>query len=198
MVLLLGDPLAVLLYTAADLALVLLGLVLVDLLADFLHNIVALLDGMRHPGALRLLEPVALGGILGPDLAAIAVLLPELLADLLLLIGALLFVLGLVVTLLPEIYKVMLVINTKKKDRGHVPTLANLLVQRHAHLMHSYLCSLWHSSSYSSTYLIFLTVLQWLTQSEQSSPYWGLATAAAMAKQRIRLRVFILKRMFGW
>ena len=198
MVLLLGDPLAVLLYTAADLALVLLGLVLVDLLADFLHNIVALLDGMRHPGALRLLEPVALGRILGPDLAAIAVLLPELLADLLLLIGALLFVLGLVVTLLPEIYKVMLVINTKKKDRGHVPTLANLLVQRHAHLMHSYLCSLWHSSSYSSTYLIFLTVLQWLTQSEQSSPYWGLATAAAMAKQRIRLRVFILKRMFGW
>ena len=114
MVLLLGDPLAVLLYTAADLALVLLGLVLVDLLADFLHNIIALLDGMRHPGALRLLEPVALGGILGPDLAAIAVLLPELLADLLLLIGALLFVLGLVATLLPEIYKVMLVINAKK------------------------------------------------------------------------------------
>ena len=109
------NPLAVLLNAAADLALMLLGLVLVDLLADFLHNIVALLDGMWHPGALRLLEPVALGGILGPDLAAIAVLLPELLADLLLLIGALLFVLGLVVTLLPEIYKVMLVINTKKR-----------------------------------------------------------------------------------
>ena len=192
MVLLLSDPLAVLLYAAADLALVLLGLVLVDLLADILLDIVALLDGMRHPGALRLLEPVALGGILGPDLAAIAVLLPELLADLLLLIGALLFVLGLVVTLLPEMYKVMLVIN-EKKDRGHVPTIANLLMQRHAHFVNIYLCSIWHSSSYSSTYLIFLTVLQWLTQSEQSSPYWGLATAAAMAKQRIRLRVFILR-----
>ena len=115
MVLLLSDPLAVLLYAAANLALVLLGLVLVDLLADFLHDIIALLDGMRHPGALRLLEPVALGGILGPDLASVAVLLPELLTDLLLLIGALLLVLGLVVTLLPEIYKVMLVINTKKK-----------------------------------------------------------------------------------
>ena len=102
MVLLLFDPLAVLLYTAADLALVLLGLVLVDLLADFLHNIVALLDGMRHPGALRLLEPVALGGILGPDLAAVAVLLPELLADLLLLVGALLLVGRLVCALLPE------------------------------------------------------------------------------------------------
>ena len=114
MVLLLGDPLAVLLYAAADLALMLLGLVLVDLLADFLHNIVALLDGMRHPGALRLLEPVALGGILGPDLAAVAVLLPELLADLLLLVSAFLLVLSLVVALLPEIYKVMLVINAKK------------------------------------------------------------------------------------
>ena len=147
MVLLLGDPLAVLLYTAADLALMLLGLVLVDLLADILLDIVALLDRMRHPGALRLLEPVALGGILGPDLAAIAVLLPELLADLLLLIGALLFVLGLEVTILPEIYQVMLVINTKK-DRGYVPTLANLLVQRHANFVHNYLCSLWHSSSY--------------------------------------------------
>merc|ERR1712044_82172 len=101
MVLLLGDPLAVLLYTAADLARVLLGLALVDLLADFLHNIVALLDGMRHPRALRLLEPVALGGILGPDLAAIAVLLPELLADLLLLVGAFLLVLPMIVALLP-------------------------------------------------------------------------------------------------
>ena len=111
----LSDPLAVLLNAAADLALVLLGLVLVDLLADIFLDIIALLDGMRHPGALRLLEPVALGGILGPDLAAIAVLLPELLADLLLLISALLFVLGLVGTLLPEIYKVMLVINAKKR-----------------------------------------------------------------------------------
>merc|ERR1719322_1969612 len=101
MVLLLGDPLAVLLYTTADLALVLLGLVLVDLLADFLHDIVALLDRMRHPGALRLLEPVALGGILSPDLAAIAVLLPELLADLLLLVSAFLLVLSLIVALLP-------------------------------------------------------------------------------------------------
>merc|ERR1719150_291620 len=101
MVLLLSNPLAVPLNAATDLALVLLGLVLVDLLADILLDIVALLDGMRHPGALGLLEPVALGGILGPDLAAIAVLLPELLADLLLLIGALLFVLGLIGALLP-------------------------------------------------------------------------------------------------
>ena len=192
MVLLLGDPLAVLLYTAADLALVLLGLVLVDLLADFLHNIVALLDGMRHPGALRLLEPVALGGILSPDLAAIAVLLPELLADLLLLVGAFLLVLSLIVALLPEIWNVLLMV-IAKKDRGHIHTLAYLLMQRHTNFVHTYLCSLWHWSSYSSTYLIFLTVLQWLTQSEQSSPYWGLATAAAMAKQRIRLRVFILR-----
>ena len=73
----------------------------------------------------------------------------------------------------------------QKKDRGHVPTFTNLLVQRHVYFVHIYLCSIWHSSSYSSTYLIFLTVLQ-------SFPYWGLATAAAMAKQRIRLRVFIL------
>ena len=114
MVLLLGDPLAVLLYTAADLALVLLGLVLLDLLADFLHNIIALLDGMRHPGALRLLEPVALGGILGPDPAAITVLLPELLADLLLLVGAFLLVLSLIITLLPEIWKVLLMVIEKK------------------------------------------------------------------------------------
>ena len=108
MVLLLGDPLAVLLYTAADLALVLLGLVLVDLLADFLHNIIALLHGMRHPGALRLLEPVALGGILGPDLASVAILLPELLANLLLLVSAFLLVLSLIGALLPEIYKIRL------------------------------------------------------------------------------------------
>merc|ERR1712012_611726 len=84
-----------------------------------------------------------------------------------------------------------------KKGRGHVPTIANLMIQRNAHFVHIYLCSIWHSSSYSSTYLIFLTVLQWLTQSEQSSPYWGLATAAAIAKQRIRLRVFILRWLFG-
>ena len=197
MVLLLSDPLAVLLYTAADLALVLLGLVLVDLLADFLHNIVALLDGMWHPGALRLLEPVALGGILGPDLAAIAVLLPELLADLLLLVGAFLLVLSLVVALLPEIWKVLLMVIAKKIEDTFILLHIYLLMQRHTNFVHTYLCSLWHWSSYSSTYLIFLTVLQWLTQSEQSS-YWGLATAAAMAKQRIRLRVFILKRLFGW
>ena len=103
MVLLLGDPLAVLLYTAADLALVLLGLVLVDLLADILPDIIALFDGMRDLGALRLLQPVALGGILGPDLASVAILLPELLADLLLLVSAFLLVLGLIAALLPEI-----------------------------------------------------------------------------------------------
>ena len=196
MLLLLGDPLAVLLYTAADLALVLLGLVLVDLLADFLHNIVALLDGMWHPGALRLLEPVALGRILGPDLAAIAVLLPELLADLLLLVGAFLLVLSLIITLLPEIWKVLLMVIAKKIEDTFILLHIYLLMQRHTNFVHTYLCSLWHWSSYSSTYLIFLTVLQWLTQSEQSS-YWGLATAAAMAKQRIRLRVFILRWLFG-
>ena len=114
MVLLLGDPLAVLLYAAADLALMLLGLVLVDLLADILLDIVALLDGMWHPGALRLLEPVALRGILSPDLAAIAILLPELLADLLLLVSAFLLVLSLIVALLPEIWKVLLMVIAKK------------------------------------------------------------------------------------
>ena len=50
--------------------------------------------------ALRLLEPVALGGVLGPDLAAVAVLLPELLARLRLLRHALLLVHSLVVALL--------------------------------------------------------------------------------------------------
>ena len=57
---------------------------------------------MGHLGALGLLEPVAPGGVLGPDLAAVAVLLPELLADLLLLVGALLLVGRLVRALLPE------------------------------------------------------------------------------------------------
>ena len=60
------------------------------------------LDGMGHLRAIGLLEPVALGGVLGPDLAAVAVLLPELLADLLLLVGALLLVGRLVCALLPE------------------------------------------------------------------------------------------------
>ena len=91
------------LYTAADLALVLLGLVLVDLLADILPDIFTLLDWMRHPGALGLLQPVALGGILGPDLASVAILLPELLADLLLLVSAFLLVLSLIAAFLPEI-----------------------------------------------------------------------------------------------
>ena len=103
MVLLLGDPLAVLLNAAADLALMLLGLVLMDLLADVLPDIFALLDGMRHPGALGLLQPVALGGILGPDLASVAILLPELLANLLLLVSAFLLVLSLIAAFLPEI-----------------------------------------------------------------------------------------------
>ena len=107
-ILLLGDPLAVLLYAAADLALMLLGLVLVDLLADILLDIIALLDGMRHPGALRLLEPVALGGILGPDLASVAILLPELLTDLLFLISAFLLVFSLIGAFCPERYKVRL------------------------------------------------------------------------------------------
>ena len=57
---------------------------------------------MGHLRAIGLLEPVALGGVLGPDLAAVAVLLPELLADLLLLVGALLLVGRLVRALLPE------------------------------------------------------------------------------------------------
>ena len=43
------------------------------------------LNRMRVLRALRFLEPVALAGVLSPDLAAVAVLLPELLAGLLLL-----------------------------------------------------------------------------------------------------------------
>ena len=43
----------------------------------------------------------------------------------------------------------------------------------------TYCDSLWHLFSYSSMYLIFLTVLQWLTQSEQSSVSTGEARAAA-------------------
>ena len=101
MVLLLCDPLAVLLHAAADLALVLLGLVLVDFLTYSLPDIVALLDRVRNLGALRLLQPVALGGILSPDLASVAILLPELLTNLLLLVSAFLLVLSLIGALLP-------------------------------------------------------------------------------------------------
>ena len=108
MVLLLGNLLAALLNATADLALLLLGLVLVDLLTYSLPDIVALLDRVRNLGALRLLQPVALGGILGPDLASVAILLPELLANLLLLVSAFLLVLSLIGALLPEIYKIRL------------------------------------------------------------------------------------------
>ena len=81
----------------------LLGLVLVDFLTDSLPDIVALLDRVRNLGALRLLQPVALGGILSPDLASVAILLPELLANLLLLVSAFLLVLGLIVAFCPGI-----------------------------------------------------------------------------------------------
>lgn len=47
---------------------------------------------------------------------------------------------------------------------------------------------MWHFVSYSSTYLIFLMVLQWLTQSEQSSVSTGDARVAAAEKQRMRAR----------
>merc|ERR1712108_101576 len=75
------ERLAAPLHASADLALLLHGDVLVDRLAHLLPHILAVLDGMGDLHALRLLEPVALGGVLGPDLAAVAVLLPELLAD---------------------------------------------------------------------------------------------------------------------
>ena len=55
---------------------------------------------------------------------------------------------------------------------------------------------MWHLVSYSSMYLIFLTVLQWLTQSEQSSVSTGEARAAAAERQRIRARDFILVGTF--
>ena len=97
---------AALLDAAADLALVLLGLVLVDLLAHGLHVVVADLVRVGLLHAFGLLEPVAPGGVLGPDLAAVAVLLPVLLADLLLLVVAFLHVLGVIVALLPEKYKI--------------------------------------------------------------------------------------------
>ena len=57
---------------------------------------------MRVLRALRFLEPVALAGVLSPDLAAVAVLHPELLANLRLLISAHLFVGRLVRALFPE------------------------------------------------------------------------------------------------
>merc|ERR1712117_76889 len=88
----------------------LLGLVLVDLLADILPDIIALLDGVWHPGALGLLQPVALGGILGPDLASVAILLPEFLADLLLLVSAFLLVLGLIAALLPSLIMALILV----------------------------------------------------------------------------------------
>merc|ERR1719322_798529 len=84
--------LAALLHASAHLALILHGDILVDWLAHLLPDILAVLDGMGHLRALGLLEPVAPGGVLGPDLAAVAILLPELLADLLLLVRALLLV----------------------------------------------------------------------------------------------------------
>ena len=160
--------LTALLNATTDQTLMLLWLILVDLCAHGLANWPAVLYWDRNLHAFRLLEPVALGWVLGPNLASIAILLPELLADLLLLVGAFLLVLSLIVALLPEIWKVLLMV-IAKKDRGHIHTLAYLLMQRHTNFVHTYLCSLWHWSSYSSTYLIFLTVLQWLTQSEKSS-----------------------------
>ena len=86
--------LAALLLAPADFALLLLRDILVDLLAHRLHDIIALLYRVRHLRALRFLEPVALGGILGPNLAAIAILFPEFLTHLLLLVIAFLLELG--------------------------------------------------------------------------------------------------------
>ena len=60
------------------------------------------LNWLRVLRALRFLEPVALAGVLSPDLAAVAVLLPELLANLPLLVSALLFVGRLVRAPFPE------------------------------------------------------------------------------------------------
>merc|ERR1719264_2375977 len=76
---------ALLFLASADLALVLVGLVLVDLLTDILGHRLAYLFGLGLVVALVGLEPVAAAGVLRPDLAAVAVLLPELLAGLLLL-----------------------------------------------------------------------------------------------------------------
>merc|ERR1719322_808004 len=100
--------LAALLHASAHLALILHGDILVDWLAHLLPDILAILDRMGHLRALGLLEPVAPGGVLGPDLAAIAVLLPELLADLLLLVGALFLVRRLVRALLPMLVVALL------------------------------------------------------------------------------------------
>merc|ERR1719367_2780147 len=96
------------LHASTHLALILHGDILVDRLAHLLPDILAVLDRVGHLGALGLQEPVAPGGVLGPDLAAVAVLLPELLADLLLLVGTLLLLGRLVSALLPMLVVALL------------------------------------------------------------------------------------------
>ena len=98
-----------LLFSPADLALLLLGDILVDLRAHGLHDIAAFLHRVRLLCALGILEPVALGGILSPDLSAVTVLLPELFAHLLLLVCALFAVLGPILALFPEIDNLMMI-----------------------------------------------------------------------------------------
>jgi len=90
------QPLAAagLLLVPADLAFELVGLVLVDLLANILLHVVAFLNRLGLVHALVRLEVVALPEVLRPDLAAVAVVLPELLAHSNRLVDALLDQLG--------------------------------------------------------------------------------------------------------
>ena len=113
----LRNNLTALLNATTDLTLMLLRLVLVDLCAHGLANWPAFLLRDRNLHAFRLLEPVALGWVLGPNLASVTILLPELLTNLLLLVRAFLLVLSVVSALLTEIYKIM---NAKNRWR-HIP-----------------------------------------------------------------------------
>ena len=108
--------LTALLNATTDQTLMLLWLILVDLCAHGLANWPAVLYWDRNLHAFRLLEPVALGWVLGPNLASIAILLPELLANLLLLVRAFLLVLSVVSALLTEIYRI---INAKNQMEAH-------------------------------------------------------------------------------
>ena len=110
--------LTALLNATTDQTLMLLWLILVDLSAHGLDNLLAVLYWDRNLHAFGLLEPVALGWVLGPNLASIAILLPELLTNLLLLVRAFLLVLSVVSALLTEIYRI---INAKTRLR-HIPS----------------------------------------------------------------------------
>ena len=111
----LRNNLTALLNATTDLTLMLLWLILVDLSAHGLDNLLAVLYWDRNLHAFRLLEPVALGWVLGPNLASVTILLPELLANLFLLVRAFLLVLSVVSALLTEMYRI---INAKKPDGG--------------------------------------------------------------------------------